>query len=993
MFRQSNPLWVILWVCAVATSMVRPVLAADPSPNATLMAVTSNSSTGIYVIGEEVSIQFKVEQTSLLPNNATLNIKVLDEHGNQLAQENTAVGRENKDWSYTFKAPNGRQGFYRVYASLSNGVTIPSLGTMPAGYVTYCIVSDPYDRPTYSMAETRFGIQGGFNGSVNALPYLGVRWVNDSRFTWRWHEPNKSGEYAAARAAAKASGDIGPSKIPGSTYGYDWCYTSKNGNRKPWPIYPVFHLYRAPDWAADIGSLINTTAAIKPEAVAAWAAYCSEVAKAAVEDYPNLPIHFFEITWEPNYVNMSEKQFTDIYKIASASIRAIDKKAVLSGPTKAGLGLYSMDQEALWFKSGFGDTIDYYTVHPYTKMPPEENGYLTAIRSLHEYVKKNAHRDYPFAATEEGEDTHGTPESELAQARDLLRSSLMLLGEGYRFYFAFYIADYGDASGGFGYFYNLDKNVQYGTSKISPKPIAPAFAAETLLLDGTNAAGEIELPKPTQLGYAFVRGGHVTGALWDYAGASSASLESHNRFVTVYDWMGNSRVVPTKAGHVDLALTQDPIYVRGLDYGKYGLAQSLSLSDTPIFDSAGDKVQINGAVNTANTSVKSAQLRLELEEHLSCKVALQKIALPTDATKAFHFTAMIPLGTPPGKYPFAVQLRLADGSVITKKSLVTVQTPVELAFVAPITNFENNAYVVRGYRVRLTAPSQKGVSGTVELSVPSVSQSGRVRFHIAAAGQKDITVPCASSVVSPSRAYIGEVKIVTISGLLVSRRVTVDYLSAQECATAPTIDGDLSDWPSASLVQVTENKSLHRSSVGFKWNSAGLFLSVVNDGSLPSVKNRDEAANNHSVSISDFNESDTVQLTVNLDLGKKEITTPDEHSNMLNRPRLSRITLGVLAGKPVLFRATTFNSQDYPIGTLECPVAIVPKGQTVVYEAEIPWEKLGAKSPLRPGDVLGISISKKHKSSANADSTSLPMYYKDFLSNNSSGLPTIVLAK
>jgi len=64
--------------------------------------------------------------------------------------------------SATWTAPASNFGYYRVEAMLSDGTTLPGLGTRPAGFITYVVVPDPSTRIDYGDAGSRFGTQGGW---------------------------------------------------------------------------------------------------------------------------------------------------------------------------------------------------------------------------------------------------------------------------------------------------------------------------------------------------------------------------------------------------------------------------------------------------------------------------------------------------------------------------------------------------------------------------------------------------------------------------------------------------------------------------------------------------------------------------------------------------------------------------------------------------------------------------------------------------------------
>jgi hypothetical protein len=111
----------------------------------------------------------------------------------------------------------------------------------------------------------------------------------------------------------------------------------------------------------------------------------------------------------------------------------------------------------------------------------------------------------------------------------------------------------------------LNPNVAWGTDKVGPKPVVPAFAAETFLLDRYYSLGSIETLGGTSWGYAFERAGDIILALWDYGKQpKQVLLPTGVKAVTLYDWMGNSRRLKTVNGNISLLLGPEPVYVRGV---------------------------------------------------------------------------------------------------------------------------------------------------------------------------------------------------------------------------------------------------------------------------------------------------------------------------------------------------------------------------------------------------------------------------------------------
>jgi hypothetical protein len=164
----------------------------------TLTAQTGKPNFNVFVPGDPIPIEFTV--TGLTKDGAapTLNIQVVDAHAKPIDAKVIPVSTAAGTFKTSYTAPTPALGFYRVFAALSTGETLPARGSKKAGYLTYAIVPDPAKRQSYPPEEARFGMQGGFNGAINPIPYLGVNWVND-KGKWQSAEPDHAGKNDSGR--------------------------------------------------------------------------------------------------------------------------------------------------------------------------------------------------------------------------------------------------------------------------------------------------------------------------------------------------------------------------------------------------------------------------------------------------------------------------------------------------------------------------------------------------------------------------------------------------------------------------------------------------------------------------------------------------------------------------------------------------------------------------------------------------------------------------
>ena len=527
------------------------------SVSQTLSADTNRPNNSTYVPGEDVEVTFLA--TGLPASKATsLAVKVVDEFGNQISSTWLSIMADSYGRSAAkFSAPSSKLGYYRVEATLPSGAEIANLGTRYRGFISYAVVPDPAKRVNYGDAGSRFGMQGGFNHDQgNVISYLGARYLLDGP-GWSDLEPNFPGQFAEARTAALAIGQTVPYRIA--------------DNFGTWPTYaiPLVTQASVPAWAMEPGTgtiawprmgVLNTAGA------QGLAGFTKARAQQVATDYTGQSAHYYQVTWEPEVPGGwggTPAQLVQFFQHSYAAIHQGDPKAIVMGPTMFPSDIAPMTQ--LW-AAGLGNYVDAVSMHPYAQWPPEANGLVSNIRTQMKMAQNAKGHSVPFVGTEHG--FASGPIGELNQALGNIRSSLIMLGEGFKFDVGFYIADFWnnsptESNNAFGYYWNLNPNLPYGTDKLGPKPAAPAFAAMTYLLDGTVSSGPLSNLSGTQMGYRFERNGTAILALWDYqAAGSTLNLPVPSESIKICNWMGNC-FSTASVNSIQLSLRSAPIYIIG----------------------------------------------------------------------------------------------------------------------------------------------------------------------------------------------------------------------------------------------------------------------------------------------------------------------------------------------------------------------------------------------------------------------------------------------
>lgn len=944
--------------------------------NIQLSAETSRPELSVFIPGEKIVLAFSVSGLPANDSSQKLELKVVDESEHEIAAVKLPITADAQGKGYVeYNAPNKKFGFYRIYAALSNGTSLSKLRSRPEGFVTYCIVPDPANRQLYPSTETFFGMQGGFNSEVNVLPYLGIRWVLGG-YAWGDFESDRSGQFAESRKAAKAAN----TPLPGPS-DFSWAKVTKNGKVQPWTVYKMPTLFmRVPKWAAIPETAAYSTAALTPEGEKGWYEYCREVGKALKTDAPNLSEYLVQITWEPVYpwgYKGTSEQLIKIHEIAYKALHEANPKIKVLGPTGAGIDRGGVEWNLQLMKTGIGKYIDGLAIHPYHAVPPEREGYITNIRNLKEGLLQIAGHPVKIYGTEQGKATNENTANEIIQALGLIRQNLIIFGEGAQINFAFYIVDY-LSEPGYGFFYNLNPNMDWGTNKFGPKPVAPAYAAMTYLLEGHKSTGAIEWLGETAWGYAFERGNDIVLAVWDYGDAPrEVSVPVGVKKVTVYDWMGNPTVLDTPNGIAKVSLTQKPLYIRGAAAKLWGskAKQPLKLNHTRVTVFAGSNITIAG---TAAISDKALKGYLEILPNEELGTGRIRIPLKGKAGKSIAFSKALKISpaTRPGTYSINIGLVNGIEPVTASAVVLTVAPPVSIQSVRPVKSSTDDTSII----VSVQNQQKQAYTGSVQLSIKGVPESRKsVKVNIPGNSKQDIKFSYTDLAVFPERTYTVSVKVAGNIGSYIEKSFSVDFLSAVKATKNIEIDGNLDEWNGLPIVILKGSEFCVRSKEYFDpelqaelrylWNSDALYLAVQ-------VQDRKH--------IQDYDgymtwKGDCLQVAFNVDYGKVQQKTGNVLADTAaEKLRICEIDLALTKNGPEAYRTMTFDEKNFPVALLsrvQLPLAVVREGDYTIYEAAIPWTTLGLKNPPTTGQSIGTAITVNDmNSSSQLDPSALGLF-------------------
>jgi hypothetical protein len=542
---------------------------------------TNNPVNSTFVLGTSVQVTFKVSH--MLTVNNPMTITISDEFGKVISSSTVNVSSNSAGTgSITISAPSNKLGYFRVSATWGDGVTIQPLGTRPAGFISYAVVPDPSTRVDYGAGFSRFGMElWPWLPVDTVIPYLGVRWLTSSAGQWGNLELDYSGQFSNERVWAKNNNRLPfPAQDP----------LSDNIilNGKLWQTYSLSTISRHnwPSWAAtDNPNGFSCWLSTPLLGNSPWGLYAfsSALADEVATDYPAPALHYYQVTWEylaapGEYCanGASAQQLVQIYQIAYSQIHAADPKAIVAGMAN-GVGAADIYSLGTMLAAGFGNYIDALTLHPYMPFPPEGSTGGNLITNLHQelqMVTQTLGHSLPFAASEFGFTSAGAtgpgggaePGNELGQALGEIRENIILLGEGSQFnqilaLFDFWINSPTETANTWGAYWQIDPNNPYAPTQIGPKPLAPAYAAMTYLLDGTTSNGPLSNLSGTQIGYRFYRGSTTIIAVWDWqASSSTANVAIQAGTVQICDWMANCQST-TSSGSLNLTLGASPTYI------------------------------------------------------------------------------------------------------------------------------------------------------------------------------------------------------------------------------------------------------------------------------------------------------------------------------------------------------------------------------------------------------------------------------------------------
>ena len=515
----------------------------------TFSGETSNPSINTFARGSAIMLSFQATTPRALATSPTVFLRIFNARSVLLEQYSIDMHMfAPGHWRASFKPPQQALGFYRVYATLhleNHNIPLPTEGSLPGKYLTYCIVPDPTRRPTLSESETFFGMQGGFSkATTGLLPLLGIHWVL-ANLNWTYYSPVAPSKFVDGMQSIHAG--LARRQIEPLTATY-------SGHQ--WQLLPLPTLeVTPPKWLHGLPW---------DKRLRVWSHYCRTAALFYAKQFPNLSERIYQVEWEPNFksqFNGTLQQLVTWQRTAYQAVHSADPQAVVIGPTGSRLNAAALAWSIKLIDLGIARYLDGWSLHPYTTRnasnATREQQLEHGISIISRELKRATGRVVPIYSTEAGDQALPNAADELRQARYLVESNVIMYGMGLRMSVAFYIADF-KSPPHYGLYYNDINGLPFGATELSPKPAAPAFAAMTNLLEGTRVAGKLDVG-PSITAYRFERGKSKILVAWttnnEYTQTRLLKVAPQS---VVYDWMGNRKIL--RPG-TDIRIGPDPIYI------------------------------------------------------------------------------------------------------------------------------------------------------------------------------------------------------------------------------------------------------------------------------------------------------------------------------------------------------------------------------------------------------------------------------------------------
>lgn len=546
-------------------------------PSSLRIYLSGNDLTQTFTTGSGFAVYIEAASRT----SDVLDWQIADYTGTSLASGSISVPQGST--LSTLVCSSSISGYFAVSARLqSSGATEPWAGSRPAGYVSFGVlpnVADFLPLPTGPLDQHRIGLQGSNyvesgrccsgNGLQPVNENLGSTWVLDDR-------------------AQSSTEPLSPSQ-------YDPVSYPLQIGLQEGRLARIVSLSGIPAWASTAAS-VTGAGSYPPKSFGAYQEYAALVGEESARIHshyiPNQQKNYYQVTWEPDpgpstqWVG-TDAEFVALYQAVWKGVHSTDANAAVMGPTTQALVTCGqwLTRLAPLGLTPYLDAVachGYYALGASSAIPPEPAGLAGQVRGLRQTITELMPAGTKLFVTETGISypmgsqyaaDYPTTEVLTQHAEVIVRTHLIMLGEGVDTSFLFYSADF-QHDPGFGLYFNLAMGVagaNFNSPDISPKPAAMAVAAATRLVDGSRSLGALTNLPPEGYGYAFLLSDNtqIVTALWAHNGSFNARVSyplwvdaaGKSGTVVVFDGMGNPKNMPYTNGLLQISLSEMPQYV------------------------------------------------------------------------------------------------------------------------------------------------------------------------------------------------------------------------------------------------------------------------------------------------------------------------------------------------------------------------------------------------------------------------------------------------
>ncbi len=457
----------------------------------------------------------------------------------------------------TFPIPSPAPGYYEVTAYWTDAAgkdlrpdsCIRAEGTVPDGLGTFAVlphtIAENLARSRKLGADAFFGLHGDF---LDLADHVGLTWRFGYTF-WAVQEPTK------------------PERSSGTA---PWALAASS--RPPLPPYrfhiqPFTLIMDVPRWAR------SGTGRAPGFAWEDALALIRDTVKVEKHLYPHLAQRLYGGLWEvdlncalygtqkPPY---TPADIAQAYRRIREAVKAEDPSGMVIGPCSS---VIRPDWFEDTFKAGVLESVDGIETHAYTAgtYTPEADDLPGRIQRLNALIRQyHGGQTLPIYVTEAGQPgILGSDVVHRSQAERMVRTCIILKGEGVRVFLPFYGIDF-DRSGYWGFLFNLDIDSPSGpwsTRRTSPKPMVNAVATCVDMLEGATPRERLRTLEPGVWAYVFERDVATITAVWAPGGRRMVEIPAKGPSVEVVDMMGRSSIAAVNAATVRVAVCDAPIYV------------------------------------------------------------------------------------------------------------------------------------------------------------------------------------------------------------------------------------------------------------------------------------------------------------------------------------------------------------------------------------------------------------------------------------------------